>query len=411
MSRPRTALARLTACLAVGASVALGLPAGATATPAGSGFTLYDDTAYASASIGHGAVRANLVPNYTCTPLVAGGALPGEAQWEAIVAAADVNPAAPLVLDCESLYLTGTAADAADHLNRLSQLQAWAREAAAPGQTIGWYGLLGNTSTAYRPLYQQLLQQDPDTAFFPSAYTFSANETTWSSTLSGNLATAAAIAPGVPVYPYVWPQYHQGSSPDSLSLGFVPADQWSFQLATLHHLGLRGAVVWGGSNSTVCDAACQAAAGSQGWLTATRALLDWTGSGADRQSDLARQAVATASSVNVAGRDGPKAVDGDPLTRWGSQYADPQWLSLDLGAVRRLTSARLVWETAYGAAYSLQGSLDGVTWTTLYSTTTGGGGAELVGPFTADARYVRLLGSARGTSYGYSLWSLNLYGG
>ncbi|MFC8450848.1 discoidin domain-containing protein [Kitasatospora sp. NPDC057223] len=420
MSRLRTALAGLIVCFAVGAPAAVGLPAGAAtavsaAATAGSatGFTLYDNTAYTSApaGVGHGAVRSNLVPNYTCTPLVAGGALPGEAQWEAIVSAANVDPSAPLVLDCESLYLNGTAANAADHLARLSQLQSWARKVAAPGQTIGWYGLLGNTSAAYRPLYQQLIQQDGPAAFFPSAYTFSANETTWSTTLTGNLATAAAIATGVPVYPYIWPQYHQGSSPDSLSLGFVPAAQWSYQLATLHDLGLGGAVVWGGSNTTVCDPACQAAAAGQGWLAQTRAFLDWTGSGADRRTDLARGATATASSVNVAGREAPMTVDGDPTTRWGSQYSDAQWLSLDLGAVRSLTGARLVWETAYGTAYSLQGSTDGSTWTTLHSTTTGAGGVELIGPLTGSARYVRLLGSARGTSYGYSLWSLNLYGG
>ncbi|MER5864822.1 discoidin domain-containing protein [Kitasatospora sp. NPDC002040] len=410
MPRLRTALGRLIVCLAVGASAAVGLPAGAATVPdAAPAFTLYDNTAYASAAIGHGAVRANLVPNYTCTPLVAGNALPTEAQWKAIVVAANVNPAAPLVLDCESLYLTGSAANAANHLQRLAQLQSWARAVTGPEQTIGWYGLLGNTAVAHRPLYQQLIQQAGPTAFFPSAYTFSANETSWSSTLTGNLATAAAIAPGVPVYPYVWPQYHQGSSPDSLSLGFVPAAQWSYQLATLHDLGLTGAVVWGGSNTTVCDPACQAAAGSQGWLPQTRSFLDWTGSGADRRTDLALGATATASSVNVTGRDAAKAVDGDPATRWGSQYTDPQWLSLDLGAAHRLTGARLVWETAYGTAYSLQGSLDGSSWTTLHATTTGAGGTELV-DLDGTARYVRLLGTARGTGYGYSLWSLNLYG-
>ena len=36
-------------------------------------------------------------------------------------------------------------------------------------------------------------------------------------------------------------------------------------------------------------------------------------------------------------------------TRWGSAYADPQWISVDLGASRTLDRVRLTWEAAYGA--------------------------------------------------------------
>jgi F5/8 type C domain len=403
----KRSVAALLAGVALAAS-ALALPPAA-AYAASPTFTLYDDTAYTSATIGHGAVAASLVPNFACQALFSGGATPTQSQWQSLVQQDNVHPGAPLVLDCENLYLNGSASAAAANLAELQQLQSWAR-AVAPTQVIGWYGLLGNTSSANYSRYQQLIAQDPNTAFFPSAYTFSTNETTWVTTLTANIAAAANINVAVPVLPYIWPQYHQGSSPSSLSLTFVPGAQWSFELATLHDLGLSGAVAWGGSNSSTCDATCQSTAGSQTWLPATQAFLDWLGTGLPGAADLALNHPATVSSVNVAGREGDKAVDGDPTTRWGSQYADPQWIQLDLGATHQITGVRLVWETAYATAYSIQVSPDGTTWTSIWSTTTGTGGAQVITGLSGSGRCLRIYGTARGTSYGYSLWGLNVYG-
>ncbi|MFB7513505.1 discoidin domain-containing protein [Streptomyces sp. NPDC056144] len=399
---PLHALVRtlLTAVLAI---AALALPAPAQAA---TGFTLYDNTNYASTTIGGTSVVSGFVPNRVCTPLVANGGLPGENEWKTIVQSYNRNTGGPLVLDCETLYLNSTTT-AADHYARLLQLQTWAREV-APGQVIGWYGLLGNTTSANYPYYRKLIAADPNTAFFPSLYTYSTNETSWNSTLTANSAKAKAVDPAVPLLPYIWPQYHGGSSPSSLDYTFVPAAQWSVQLATIRGLGLPGAVVWGGwPISETCNNACQAAAPTAGWLAATRAFLDDL---ADPRTDLALGAAATASSVNVTGRDAAKAVDGDPTTRWGSTYADPQWLTVDLGASYHVSGVRLVWETAYGSSYQIQVSDDGSTWTTAYSTTTGAGGVERVSSLTATGRYVRLHGTVRGTSYGYSLWNFEVYG-
>jgi len=69
----------------------------------------------------------------------------------------------------------------------------------------------------------------------------------------------------------------------------------------------------------------------------------------------------------------------------------------------------LNWEAAYGRAFQVQTSTDGSTWTTIYSTTTGTGGVEDLA-VSGSGRYVRMLGTARGTPYGYSLWEFQVFG-
>jgi hypothetical protein len=117
-----------------------------------------------------------------------------------------------------------------------------------------------------------------------------------------------------------------------------------------------------------------------------------------------------ASSTENAGTAASNAVDGNTGTRWSSAFADPQWVSVDLGSSRSVNRVRLSWEAAYAAAYSIQTSANNSTWSTVYSTTTGRGGIEDVTFTSASARYVRVLGTQRATPYGYSLWELEVYG-
>lgn len=128
--------------------------------------------------------------------------------------------------------------------------------------------------------------------------------------------------------------------------------------------------------------------------------------------DLAAGAPATASSVKggSADRTAAKAVDSDPSTRWGSEYVDPTWIQVDLGSTRTITDVRLNWETAYGSSYQIQVSPDATTWTTVYTTTTGNGGIDEISGLSATARYVRMYGTVRGTTYGYSLWDFGVFG-
>ncbi|KRA24845.1 hypothetical protein ASD65_10720 [Microbacterium sp. Root61] len=130
-------------------------------------------------------------------------------------------------------------------------------------------------------------------------------------------------------------------------------------------------------------------------------------------ADLAVGKMATASSVKSSNPDraASKAFDGDPATRWGSEYVDPTWIQVDLGTSMSINGVRLNWESAFSKSYQVQVSSDGTTWTDVYSTTTGDGGVDQITGLSATGRYVRMYGTERGTGYGYSLWDFNVYGG
>ncbi|MFD6972482.1 discoidin domain-containing protein [Streptomyces sp. NPDC059949] len=118
---------------------------------------------------------------------------------------------------------------------------------------------------------------------------------------------------------------------------------------------------------------------------------------------------ATASSIEGAGTPASAAVDGDNGTRWSSQFADPQWIQVDLGAPAQLSQVVLRWETAHAKAYRIELSTDGSAWTTAYSTAAGPGGVQTL-DVTGTARYVRVYGTQRATAWGYSLWEFQVYG-
>ncbi len=156
--------------------------------------------------------------------------------------------------------------------------------------------------------------------------------------------------------------------------------------------------------------AFNAAQGSSNFLNLDHAVVTPTGGTVVQPAvELARGKAVTASTVEAAGYEASRVVDGNTSTRWSSAFPDPQWIRVDLGATRAISHVRLSWEAAYGKAYQVQTSNDGTTWSTVYSTTTGDGGVDDLG-VSASGRYVRVYGTARGTGYGYSLWELEVYG-
>src|SRR6185437_3496637 len=90
-------------------------------------------------------------------------------------------------------------------------------------------------------------------------------------------------------------------------------------------------------------------------------------------------------------------------------YSDPQWLEVDLGSPQPLCSVGILWGDAYGKAFTIQTSTDNTNWTTVYSTTTGTGGNQTF-PVSVTARYVKMNGTARGTTFGYSVFEFDAYG-
>src|SRR5579859_1417854 len=120
-------------------------------------------------------------------------------------------------------------------------------------------------------------------------------------------------------------------------------------------------------------------------------------------TNVALNKTATASSVETgSGYTANLAVDGSLTTRWSSAWSDPQWLQVDLGSTQSVCQVTLNWEAAYGKAFQIQVSPDATTWTTIFSTTTGPGGTQALTGLSGSGRYIRMYGTVRGTSYGYS---------
>ena len=139
-------------------------------------------------------------------------------------------------------------------------------------------------------------------------------------------------------------------------------------------------------------------------------VVEFPSARGDVIANLAVTATATSHESGLFASYPPRlAVDRNPSTRWASAWSDNQSLTVDLGAVRQVSRARLFWESAYGRAYRIEVSANGTTWRTAWSTTTGDGGLDTAVFAPTDARYVRMQGVTRATGYGYSLYEMEIY--
>ncbi|WP_432163587.1 discoidin domain-containing protein [Streptomyces tendae] len=109
-------------------------------------------------------------------------------------------------------------------------------------------------------------------------------------------------------------------------------------------------------------------------------------------TDLALHATATASTAE-SDHPASHATDGNPGTRWSSQYEDRQWIQVDLGSSRRLDRVAVVWETAYPKTYVIQVSEDGEKWTDVKSV------SNTPDPLRISVNGVRVM--ARGGNWGW----------
>jgi aryl-phospho-beta-D-glucosidase BglC (GH1 family) len=132
--------------------------------------------------------------------------------------------------------------------------------------------------------------------------------------------------------------------------------------------------------------------------------------GASR-NNLALGKTVTVSSTEASTLAAAYAVDGNSGTRWGSTLGvDPQWITVDLGNTYKISQIKINWEAAYGKNFLVQVSADNASWTTLQNVQNN---TSLSNDFTnlsGTGRYVRIYGTARGTTYGYSIYELEVYG-
>lgn len=128
------------------------------------------------------------------------------------------------------------------------------------------------------------------------------------------------------------------------------------------------------------------------------------------------QAFASSVECNDSAYVAGKAIDGDCGSRWSSAFSDPQWLKVDLGASRPLSRLVIHWENAASSSYELQVSDDAANWTriaTKANATIAGSGnsrVDTIAGLSATARYVRLYSLARTTTYGNSIFELEVFG-
>lgn len=124
--------------------------------------------------------------------------------------------------------------------------------------------------------------------------------------------------------------------------------------------------------------------------------------------NLALTGIASASNNEI--QPAINAIDGNGSTRWESDFSDPQWISIDLGASYEIGQVVLNWEGAFASSYEIQITDDPTftTFTTAYTTTNGDGGIDDIA-VNETGRYVRMYGTVRGTIYGYSLWEFEVY--
>ncbi|MFI6724364.1 discoidin domain-containing protein [Streptomyces sp. R-74717] len=122
--------------------------------------------------------------------------------------------------------------------------------------------------------------------------------------------------------------------------------------------------------------------------------------------DLALHRPTSASSSEVPSLGPENATDGDGKTRWASAYRDDEWIQVDLGRAQTVRRVLLDWETASAADYDIQVSDDAEHWTTAATARGKPSGARVdeltFAPVTA--RYMRMQGVKRTSSFGYSLW-------
>ncbi len=135
----------------------------------------------------------------------------------------------------------------------------------------------------------------------------------------------------------------------------------------------------------------------------------------------------TASSVESPERNGPcrvarngcapsNATDGDTSTRWGSDWAEGQWVQVDLGRTRAVDLVQLSWHLAFPLRYRISTSEDGATFTDVTPLRSAFriGSSEYVqstGFAVQSARYVRVTSVERfWPRLGISLWELRVAG-
>lgn len=140
----------------------------------------------------------------------------------------------------------------------------WFRKSAPPGQQVGYYSMLpirdywralkGEDHRKYQAWQEQNdrlkpLANEVD-ILFPSIYTFYDDQEGWRAYAKAQIDESRRIAPGKPVYAFLWPEYHPSN--DKRAGDAIEPDYWRTQLDFLREHA-DGVVIWTISKTKAID--------------------------------------------------------------------------------------------------------------------------------------------------------------
>jgi hypothetical protein len=160
-----------------------------------------------------------------------------------------------LVFDIEHWPLSGDPTAVAQSVKQLETVFQWAKTP-VPGLKAGFYGAIPQreywapnlvmTNPEKMRAWQQTntglssLGKMVDIVF-PSVYTFYDDKAGWQKYAIAQIQEARRVAPGKPVYVFLWPQFHMSNRAKGGQ--FLPADYWTLELQTAKQYA-DGAVIW-----------------------------------------------------------------------------------------------------------------------------------------------------------------------
>jgi len=124
-------------------------------------------------------------------------------------------------------------------------------------------------------------------------------------------------------------------------------------------------------------------------------------------------AAAAASSEQNAGHFAAgNAIDFRQDTRWSSEptQSAPQWLRLDFGQRKFVSSLSISWETAFSPSYEIQASDDAVNWAVVRKVTNDKPGVQSVSGLDLTARYLRIFARIMSSFGNVSIIELTVFG-
>ena len=151
-----------------------------------------------------------------------------------------------------------TDAVAADAMNKLIQIIRWFKNEAPQYTKVGYYAAGPNRQ--YWPAQNPAASSPASVkwqgsndflapliaekgALYPSLYTFYKDRDGWVKYAKANIAEAKRIGGGRPIYPFIWPRYHEGGDVGQI---YIDYDFWKLQLQTVKEAGADGVIIWGG---------------------------------------------------------------------------------------------------------------------------------------------------------------------